>query len=87
MSYKSKENYHEYRRDIQLGQTHAGAMIKLRKLLLFEFAKRLGLLNCIRCGEPILTEDDFTIDHKKEWFDVEGAETTRCETGHHASSQ
>jgi len=47
----------------------AGA--RLRKLLLFEFAKRLGLADCARCGKPIETIDDFTIDHLKAWLHVD----------------
>jgi hypothetical protein len=41
-------------------------------MLLFEFAKRLGLDKCVRCGEQ-LTIDDFTIDHVKAWLDVNPA--------------
>lgn len=40
---------------------------KLRKMLLFEFTRRLGLLQCHRCGEQIVSIDDFSMDHKIEW--------------------
>jgi hypothetical protein len=53
----------------QLGISKATASSRLKKLLLFDFAKRLGLTECTRCKKA-LTADDFTIDHEKPWFNV-----------------
>lgn len=44
------------------------ACSKLRKLLLFRMSQGLGLDSCFRCGRKILSESDFSIDHKKEWL-------------------
>ena len=57
------------KKDEQLGMDHTTAGHRLRKMLLFEFAKRLGLDKCFRCRKQ-LTIDDFTIDHKEPWLDV-----------------
>ena len=53
-----------------LGEPYGTATSKLRKMLLFDFAKRLNLLNCYRCSKPILNIQEFTIDHKKFWYKV-----------------
>lgn len=50
-----------------LGETISNATYKLRKILLFEFAKRLDLHHCFRCGEPIDNIDEFTVDHVLSW--------------------
>jgi hypothetical protein len=57
------------KKDIQLGMSHGSAVHRLRKNLLFDFTKRLELDTCYRCGEKILSVDDFTIEHKTEWLD------------------
>ena len=57
----------------QLGVDKGTATGQLKKLLLFEFAKRLGLANCIRCGLEIASANDFTVDHKKPWFHIDVA--------------
>ncbi len=43
------------------------ACYKLRKLILFSLAQKLGENVCFRCGELILTVEAFTIDHKEAW--------------------
>jgi hypothetical protein len=55
----------------QLGMDKGTAGGRLRKLLLFEFARRLGLLTCIRCRKPIELVNDFTTDHIKPWFHID----------------
>jgi hypothetical protein len=40
---------------------------KLRKMLLFELARKLNMLNCHRCGQPITCVEDFSMEHKTEW--------------------
>ena len=51
----------------ELGMSKNQAAHRLRKILLFDFACRLGLDKCLRCGGQ-LTLDDFTIDHKESWL-------------------
>lgn len=51
-----------------LGMPIGTATARLRKSLLFDFARRLGLLGCYRCSKPIESEDDFTIEHKTAWL-------------------
>jgi len=51
----------------QLGMSVATASGKLRKKLLYELARRCGLLVCFRCGEFISTIEELAIDHKVPW--------------------
>lgn len=53
------------------GLSRGSAFNSLRKLLLFNLASRLNLLWCFRCGNPIETVAEFSIEHKEAW---EGAE-------------
>jgi len=41
---------------------------RLKKLLLFDFAKRLKRDICFRCGQRIETLREFSIDHKSPWL-------------------
>lgn len=50
-----------------LGVPLGTACYKLRKLLLFSLAQKLGENVCFRCGALILTVEAFTIDHKEAW--------------------
>lgn len=43
------------------------ATARLRKSLLFEFAKRLELDTCYRCGEKIQNIEEFSIEHIRSW--------------------
>ncbi len=45
------------------------ATSRLKKLLLYSFAKKLNQHICFRCGKPINSVDDFTVDHKIAWQD------------------
>jgi hypothetical protein len=54
----------------QLGMKYAQAQRKLDKELLYEFAKRLGLLTCPHCHQEIQRQD-FSIDHKTPWLDTD----------------
>jgi len=44
---------------------------RLKKNLLFEFAKRLDLHWCYQCGAEIEDCDEFTIEHKTPWLHSE----------------
>jgi hypothetical protein len=50
-----------------LGMPFGMACNKLRKLVLFSLAQKLNENVCFRCGQVILTVEDFAIDHKKAW--------------------
>lgn len=50
-----------------LGEPFGTANNKLRKLLLFSLAGRLGLLGCHRCGEQIEDISMFSIEHIRAW--------------------
>lgn len=50
-----------------LGKSFGAACTELKKRMLFHFAKKLGMDTCYRCGKPILTVAEFSIEHKKGW--------------------
>ncbi len=50
-----------------LGMPFGTACNKLRKLVLFSLAQKLNEDVCFRCGEAILSVEDFTIEHKEAW--------------------
>lgn len=54
-------------KDRLLGQPFGTASNRLRKLILFDFAKRLGLDQCFHCGQRIENVDDLSIEHKEPW--------------------
>jgi hypothetical protein len=56
------------RRNAALGKPHGTATSELRKLLLFDMAKRLGELDCFRCKTIIATVEEFSIEHKISWL-------------------
>jgi len=58
------------KRTEQLGMNYSTAVAQLRKLILFKLAKQCQLDICVRCKEPILSVDDFTIDHIEAWLDT-----------------
>lgn len=41
---------------------------KLKKLIMFDLIKQLNQNICFRCQQPIITVDEFTIDHKESWL-------------------
>ena len=51
-----------------LGKSFGSSSGQLRKMLLFEFARRLGLLDCYRCGWYIALIEDLSIEHKEDWL-------------------
>jgi len=55
----------------QLGMNPSTASNRLKKNLLFEFAKRLDMHWCYQCGAEIEDCDDFTIEHKTPWLHSE----------------
>lgn len=51
-----------------LGMPLGTASHKLRKNLLFHFAKKLGVDVCYRCNGKIKTVEEFSIEHKISWL-------------------
>lgn len=51
-----------------LGMPYGTAANRLRKMLLFGFAQKLGYDECFVCGSLIEDIDDFTIEHKEAWL-------------------
>lgn len=59
----------EKKKKEQLGIHPGTAAHRLRKSILYEFAKRLDVCWCYQCGASIDNIDNFTIEHKKPWLD------------------
>lgn len=55
----------------QLGMDPSTASNRLKKSLLFEFAKRLDMNWCYQCGAEIENPDDFSVEHKTPWLHSE----------------
>tara|TARA_R100000479_G_scaffold107563_1_gene53936 strand:+ start:73 stop:453 length:381 start_codon:yes stop_codon:yes gene_type:complete len=55
----------------QLGMNPGTASNRLKKNLLFEFAKRLDMHWCYQCAAEIKNSDQFTIEHKTPWLHSE----------------
>jgi HNH endonuclease len=58
----------ERNKAVQLGMSIGTASGRLKKLLMFNMAQRLGEDLCFRCGVKIKTVDEFTVDHKQDWL-------------------
>jgi len=50
-----------------LGMPFGTANNRLRKKLLFHFAKELGMDICFKCKRKIVDIDDVSIEHKESW--------------------
>lgn len=57
----------------QLGIPFGTANGRLRKLIMFDLVRRLGLDVCCVCNKPILSVDEFSIEHKTPWLDNDPA--------------
>ena len=55
----------------QLGMDPGTAYHRLKKSVLFDFAKKLDLNWCYQCGAEINNIDLFTLEHKIPWLDSE----------------
>lgn len=53
----------------QLGESYGTASNKLRKSILFEMLRRLGLDVCFQCRQQIETIRELSIEHKVAWLD------------------
>ena len=61
--------YHKEKKKKQLGMNPGTASNRLKKSILFSFAKKLGLNWCYQCGTEIKDIDKFTVEHKVPWLD------------------
>jgi hypothetical protein len=61
----------ERKKKDQLGIHPGTAANRLRKSILYDFAKRLDICWCYQCGASIDNIDEFTIEHKIPWLDSE----------------
>lgn len=59
------------RKAVQLGMNPGTAAGRLRKLILFDLARQLNLVECFRCNLEICDIENFTIEHKIPWLDSE----------------
>jgi hypothetical protein len=56
------------RKDELLGMPHGTANGKLTKMILYDLADRLNLLNCYRCGKHIDSLKELSVEHKEAWM-------------------
>lgn len=56
------------KRDQLLGMSITTARSRLMRILLFEFSKQSSIPACYRCGDPIYTIEEFSIEHKQPWM-------------------
>jgi hypothetical protein len=62
---------HKRKKEQQLGMPWSTASSRLDRLIMFWLAQQCGKDTCHHCGEPILTIEDFSVEHKKPWLDVD----------------
>jgi hypothetical protein len=55
----------------QLGMPRGTAQHRLRKLILFDVLQRHNENICYRCGEPITSVDELSVEHKQSWENVD----------------
>lgn len=53
----------------QLGLPLGTATHRLRKMVMYELVKQVGLDVCFRCQKNIESIDELSIEHKESWFD------------------
>jgi hypothetical protein len=59
----------QLKKDEQLGMKFGTACHKLRSQILFSLVQKTSQNNCFRCGKPIESVEEFSIDHKVDWLD------------------
>jgi hypothetical protein len=50
-----------------LGVPFGTASARLRKTIIYNLAKKCGMLKCYHCGKLISEIGEFSIEHKKSW--------------------
>jgi hypothetical protein len=62
---------HFKKKSCLLGENYSTACYKLRKIIMFNLARRTGEDSCYRCGKIIRTIEEFSIDHIEQWIKAE----------------
>lgn len=65
--------YSNEKKTTQLGVPFGTAYSALRKKIMFTLVQRLGEDYCFHCTEQIENLEQFTIEHKQPWLDVDPA--------------
>lgn len=68
----SKERVNAYSK--QLGMPKSNAEYKLKKHIMLNLLFKTKENICYRCNEPIMTIEDLSIDHKKNWINALNAQ-------------
>lgn len=55
----------------QLGMPYGTAFGQLRKIILFDLVRKLSLNICYRCGLEIQDPKSLSVEHKRNWMDVD----------------
>lgn len=64
---------HTQEKSRQLGMNFSTASSRLKKSVVFSMIQQLQRDTCLRCGELILTPEDLTYDHIKDWLHVDAS--------------
>ena len=59
------------KRKKQLGMSFGAACSLLRRNIIFMLAKKCGMDRCVRCKLKIVRPEDLSIEHVKNWLDVD----------------
>jgi hypothetical protein len=54
-----------------LGMSFGTARARLQRKILFDLVQKAGEDTCFRCDEKIVEVEDLSIEHKKNWLDVD----------------
>ncbi len=68
--YKEELVRNKRKKEQQLGVPWTTATNRLNRAVMLWLAQQCGKDVCFRCNERIESVKDFTIEHKKDWFDV-----------------
>jgi hypothetical protein len=55
----------------QLGMPFTTASLRLHRHIMLMLAKECGRATCFQCSKEITTVEEFSIEHKKPWLDVD----------------
>ena len=60
-----------YRKEKALGMAFGTASHRLRRAFMFRLAVKCGEADCYRCGKPIVSPEDMSLDHMEDWLYAE----------------
>ena len=66
----SKKRSKKYRKRVKdfLGMDKSTAMSRLKKIIMFELSKKVGMDRCFRCKLLITDISEFSVEHMKPWL-------------------